>query len=348
MKPIRVLVTGAGSGVGQGIVKSLRVADLPVTVVAADISPLNSGMFAADEAVLIPKVESAAAREEIPRLIKRHGIDAVMIGSEFDLGFFASHRAALESETGALIIASPPETVAIADDKWLTTEFLKQHGLAHAPACLPGNAAEAAEAAAAYGYPVVLKSRTGTSSRNVHILDDEAALRRVFDQVPAPMLQAFAGAHGDGLAHEYTCSVFRCADGALLGPFTARRTLRGGSSWAIEVGHFQWLYPLLVQIGEALPSMGSLNVQLRDGPHGPIPFELNSRFSGTTAVRTHFGFNEPEFALRSYLLGQTIEAPVIGTGLALRYLEEIFVDGATASGLDTAIPRGTVTPWFQP
>ena len=39
------------------------------------------------------------------------------------------------------------------------------------------------------------------------------------------------------------------------------------------------------------------------GPKGPIPFEINARFSGTTAIRAHFGFNEPELAIQSYQRG---------------------------------------------
>jgi len=345
VKPIRVLVTGAGSGVGQGIVKALRISGLPVTVIAADIAPLNAGLFFADEALLVPRVEDPDALARFPSLLRGAGIDMVMIGSEFDLKFFSRHRQAIEAEAGCLVVAAPPETVAIADDKWLTTEFLRRNGLAHAPACLPETADEAVRWADESGWPVVLKSRTGTSSRNVHVIGDAPALRRLFAQVPNRMLQAFAGSVGDGLAHEYTCSVFRCADGSLLGPFTARRTLRGGSSWVVEVAEFAWLHPLLLAIAECLPGMGSLNVQLRDGPQGPIPFELNARFSGTTAIRAHFGFNEPAFALRSYRLGETVAPPQVGSGMALRYLEEVFLDGIAAADLATALPRGTTRRW---
>ena len=33
---------------------------------------------------------------------------------------------------------------------------------------------------------------------------------------------------------------------------------------------------------------------------GPIPFEFNSRFSGTTSIRAYFGFNEPLMFLKNY------------------------------------------------
>ena len=103
---------------------------------------------------------------------------------------------------------------------------------------------------------------------------------------------------------EYTCSVFKCNDGSLLGPFTARRTLRSGNSWHVEVRRYEEFIPLLLKIGELLPVMGSINVQLMMGKDGPVPFEFNARFSGTTAVRSYFGFNEPAMAIKNYFLGE--------------------------------------------
>ena len=89
-KPCRVLVTGAGSGVGQGIIKALHISGLPVTVVAADIAPMNVALYRAEEAVLIPRVELPNALSVIVAVLQEHHIDVVMIGSEFDLSFFSA------------------------------------------------------------------------------------------------------------------------------------------------------------------------------------------------------------------------------------------------------------------
>ena len=43
------------------------------------------------------------------------------------------------------------------------------------------------------------------------------------------------------LNSEYTCSIFKTLQGDILGPFTARRTLRGGTSWHVEVAEFKEL-----------------------------------------------------------------------------------------------------------
>lgn len=307
---------------------------------------MHPGLYRGDDAVLIPKVESETALGWFLDFLPQRKIDAVLVGSEFDLAFFARHRQVIEAEIGTKVCASSPETVAIADDKFVTAEFFRRHGLPYARAIVPKSAAEARKAAQEYGLPVVLKSRTGTSARNVHIIYDLEEIDRTFGAIPNPMLQEFAGSPGDGLQHEYTCSVFTGHDSALLGPFTARRTLRGGSSWVVEVGHFTWLHPLMIDVARALPSVGSINVQLRDGPKGPIPFEINARFSGTTAIRAHFGFNEPEMYLRSFLLGEALAQPITRTGVAFRYAEEVFVDNVRAVDLVEPFPKGIVHPWF--
>jgi len=344
---LKVVVTGAGSGVGQGIMKALKISTLPIHIVAVDIAAFNSGLYRADSALIWPPVESPRSLEMIINSLRTISPDALMVGSEFDLGFYSTHRQVIQEETGVLVLASDKSVVAVADDKWLTSEYLRKRGLPHPRSMLADSEEQAFGAAESLGYPCVLKPRVGTSSRQVHIVRSPIDLRAVFSTVHAPLLQEMVAEPGSVLDREYTCSVFRCADGELVGPFTARRTLRGGSSWTIEVDKFEFLHPLLLKIAADLPSVGSLNIQLMAGAHGPVPFELNARFSGTTAVRAYFGFNEPEMALRSYLLGEKIVSPAIRNGMAFRYLEEVFVDGVRASDLSAGnVPKGRTMGWF--
>jgi carbamoyl-phosphate synthase large subunit len=326
--------------------KSLRIGTVPVHLIAADISPLMPGLYVSDEAVLIPRVEESGALEKMIEVIRQIRADAVMIGSEFDLTFFAEHREQIELETGTLIVASPKRTVEIAEDKWLTVNFLREHDLPYADSAILANVDEALETASKWGYPLILKARKGTSSRHVHVIEDEEALEFFLPRTPSAILQKQISTPTASLADEYTCSIFQCANGDLIGPFTARRTLKGGSSWMVEVVFMPALNDLLFQIAKQLPSVGTLNVQLMMGKDGPVPFEFNARFSGTTAVRAHFGFNEPDMALRSYLKGEHIGQQAIGGGLAFRYLEEVFLENVTSDTATTGT-QGTSRDWFQ-
>lgn len=345
-KSCRVLVTGAGSGVGQGIVKALRISGLPLTVVAADIAPMNAGLYRADEAVIIQPVEKAGALLDIIELLRAKRIDVVMIGSEFDLEFFSLNKLEIESQTGSIVIVAPPSTVAIANDKWLTAEFLRENGLPYAEAYLPKDKNDALRLAEQWGYPIVLKTRRGTSSRHVYVVKDSYSLNKLFSETPVPMLQRVIEIPSNDLSSEYTCSVFKTAEGAMIGPFTARRTVRGGTSWHIEVAPFEALYAPLLAIANKLDFIGSLNVQLMLTEEGAIPFELNSRFSGTTAVRAHFGFNEPAMALYSFFYKEAVPSLAVRSGVAMRYHEEVFIENVSSDALTPSLHKGTVTQWF--
>ena len=346
MRNVRVLVSGAGSGVGQGIVKSLRSCSYPVTIISADVSPFNAALYRADEAIIIPKVEELGSLALIIKIIRESEIDVIMVGSEFDLMFFSENQDKIFIETGAITIVSPVNTVSIADDKWLTAKFLQNNCLPYAESFISNSIDEVVDKAGIWGFPVIAKARSGTSSRNVFFIKDSDELVKIWPNIPNPMLQKIISMPSMELNNEYTCSIFKGRNGEIIGPFHARRTLRGGTSWHIEVDSFPEIGSLLLDIGKTIEFCGSLNVQLMLTESGPIPFEINARFSGTTAIRSYFGFNEPFLALQSYYYKEKLEQPIIKKGIAFRYHEEVFIDDKSINNLDPNTVKGVVKKWF--
>ena len=346
MKLIRVLVTGAGSGVGQSITKALKLSKLNLKIITADIGIFNPGLFRYDESIIIPKVENRNSLKWFIRNIKAKKIDIIMVGSEFEVEFFSKNKKIIEKKTGVKICVSAYQTVRIAGDKYLTVKFLKENNLPYPKTYIPKNLSHAKQIIEKCKMPIYLKNRFGTSSRNVFLINNKKDLSRIFHIVPNPIIQEFAGQRGNDLKYEYTCSVFFTKQSKLIGPFIARRQLREGTSWIIEVRNFNFLKPLLIRIAKLLPSVGSLNIQLRDGLNGPVPFEFNARFSGTTSIRAYFGFNEPEMFIKNYYLKKKLTNPKVRNGISMRYIDEIFLDKVNQNHKKIISIKGKKKNWF--
>ena len=54
-KKIKVLVTGAGNGVGQSIIRSLNLSKLNLEVIISDIDKLNTQIYNKNKSIIIPK-----------------------------------------------------------------------------------------------------------------------------------------------------------------------------------------------------------------------------------------------------------------------------------------------------
>ncbi|RMH18073.1 MAG: ATP-grasp domain-containing protein [Acidobacteria bacterium] len=341
---IRVAVTGVGGGVGQSILKALTRSELEVEVFAADVRPCSAGLFRAPAAIL-PKPEEDGALEAWASWLDEHRIAALIPGSDHDLLPLAAVRRRWAERGLCQVLVSDPELVRTCRDKAATVERLAAAGLPH-PATLAGAGLEETVRWARSRYPIILKPRDGYASRHVRRIDDEEALRFFFRRTPNPLCQEYLRSPAG--IEELTCSVFVAADGRAAGTFVARRQLSGGATCRAEVRPQPEVDELLRAIGESLRPRGPLNVQLRLTDRGPIPFELNVRCSGTSAVRAYFGFNEPEMLLRHYLLGESLPPPAIRRGYVLRYWNEVFLDGVGEDDLEDAVARGLrgeILPW---
>lgn len=346
MPKIKVLVTGAGSGVGQSIIKALNISNIKCEVISADINYLNAALYRTKKAIIVPKVESKGALNWYLKNLKKLRINVLMVGSEFDLVFFSKNKDLIKKKTNCEVCVSNFNVVKISDDKYLTQKFLYENNLPSLKTFLPKSLKEALKFFKKLKKPFILKSRFGTSSRNVYLINKIKDLISLFNFVDKPIMQEHIGSTTNDLKTEYTCSFFTTKDKKIIGPFIAKRKILHGTSWITEVKTNNKISILIKKIARLLDNTGSFNIQLRIGKRGPIPFEFNPRFSGTTSIRSHFGFNEPEMFLKSFILKKQIKKPIIKTGVTLRYIEEVFIDKINLSKLNKGIGKGKINKWF--
>ena len=334
---IRVAVTGVGGGVGQSILKALSLSALPVEVHAVDIQPFSAGLYRAAHAQVLPPLEKGDNAGIWRAWIKDKGIQVLIPGSDHDLTALSRVREAWAAD-GCAVLVSDAALVDICRDKARTVEALAGFGLPHADSVSDVSLSDA-RTWAMRRYPFVLKPRDGFASRGVQVIEDEESLAYFFPRTRNPMLQVYLGDRKN--PQEFTCSVFVDGGGEVIGTFMARRDLSGGATYRAEVGSGPDIDDLLRRIGRSFRPRGPMNVQLRMTQNGPVPFELNIRCSGTSAIRAHFGFNEPEMLLRHYYLGERLPPAKARQGYAFRYWNEVFLEGVSAHDISLA-PQGVM------
>ncbi len=167
-----VLVTAAGTIVAQGIMKSLRLAnsmpDNPVkyTIVAADASSEAKGQYRSDFGVVVPVASSREYIDSIISICEDQKIRAIFVGSEEELAVLSQANRRIHDETGAIVIANPPEVISISQDKWRTFEFLKRNNIQRAESPLVEDQDRFIRES---GFPWVVKPRECHGSLHMYI-----------------------------------------------------------------------------------------------------------------------------------------------------------------------------------
>jgi carbamoyl-phosphate synthase large subunit len=315
---LTVLVLGVGGNVSQGILKSLERSSLRCRVIAGCISPLSLGLYRADLSLITPRADEEAFSAWLEDVCRAEGVDAILSGAEPVLDALAPLATRLRQDTGAVSVVSPPELLEVGRDKLLTARWLDRNGL-RSP-----RSADAADGAAVErlldecGFPLVAKPRRGKGAQGVMPVASSTELALVEGQAGYVLQEHLEG-------EEFTVGCFCDSDGELRGALAMRRELTEGTTSKAEVGEFPPVRDEAMAIAHALRPLGPLNVQLRESSRGPVAFELNVRFSGTTPVRARLGFNEVEAALRHFVLGEPVELPRVTRGTVLRYWNELYV-----------------------
>lgn len=334
---MKVLVTGVtGGGVGFGILETLMNAGYQAF--GADVTAYSVGLVKAKKGFIVPLANDPQYLDAIKSICIKNGIKLIVPGSEAELFELTKNISQFESE-GILIIANEHALIKNCRDKWDMFLMFKEKGIPCPDSALPENYEQFKEK---HGFPIILKQRTGSGSRNLFVVRNEQDYlfysKRLKEEKVPFILQEYIGEGAD----EYTVGVVCRKDKSVVGSITVHRLLSGLSSkqktglgkTKVEIStgisqgtieNNELIQGQCEDYAKKLGVTGPANFQGRLVNNVFVLFELNPRFSGTTPFRAGVGFNDVDLVIRDRL-GEVTKKPNFKTGIiVLRSLENVFV-----------------------
>ncbi|WP_257659169.1 ATP-grasp domain-containing protein [Parapedobacter lycopersici] len=323
MDKINIGVTGTGSLIGQAIIKSIIRSDLSgqITLIGFDYFGNTVGAFWCKRNYILPDIlKSPVIEREWLAFVIRHlqdnDIRVLFVGVDFELPLFAKYKKAIEQETEAIVMVSSEDVIRIADDKYLTYQFLKDNSLYHPQSWLPSELKSAE-----LHFPLIVKPRKGARSVGVSKVENEDQLNTAINAVKDPVIQECIGTEET----EFTCGVIYL-NNAVKKAIVLNRSLKAGNTFISRYSENfpQIITDYLIGAASVLKPFGACNFQLRIDKNGiPKIFEINGRHSGTTYIRSLFGFREVEYILNTLLFDRELDFE-LREGTVVRYYDEFF------------------------
>ncbi len=313
---MNVLVTGTGGGVGQGIIKCLKmIKDIDIRIIAADMSELSTGLFASNAAYLVEKCDSDKYLEILVDIFKKEKIDFYIPGTDIELKFCSINKKFFKDEYNVHTVVSSEKVINICDDKFKTSFFLKNNGFNY-----PRTTYLKDIDIKRIKFPAIIKPSVGYRSRGVLKVNSIDELKPHIENSKEYVIQEYIGNENS----EYTCTIVKI--GNELSPILSlKRILRSGDTYRAEPIKSEKIERYLFSVASKLEIDGGCNFQLRlDNEAEPKIFEINSRFSGTTPFCAQIGFNPVEFYLKKSQ-GLKYIANIDYNAVVLRYWSEIVV-----------------------
>jgi len=307
----KVLVTGVGGNVGQGIIRNIRKTEFDITVIGTNTEDFSAGNHLCDSFIKVPFAYDENYISEIIEIVKTKNIDLIIPSTDFEIYYLSLNKSKIPCE----IVVSDEKTASNYLDKYLTFIHLNKNNLAFASSVLPSKYnGEFKE--------FILKPRRGRGSRGLEInpksidgFSDEEYMIQELHRGP-----------------EITTAFYVNKENKLHGFITLDRILENGTTTHCKVvsKYDKKLKHLLEKIISVSNIKGSANLQSIVNSKGEIkPFEINCRISGTNSIRANFGFEDVKYTLEEWLYNSKLSQPNIKNGIATRVLMDVIYKNAT-------------------
>lgn len=223
------------------------------------------------------------------------------------------------SKVGTTVMISNKEMIEISRDKFKTFERMNQIGIPSPKTILGKDLASDS-----ISYPIILKPRSGSSSKGVFVINDK-------NELPSPNIYKNEDYIAQELIKGYEVTVDIMSDGlgrCIEGVQRKRLKVRGGEvERAITIKH-RHLHSIVEKLVEQMMPFGVINVQFifDESKQRYILMEINPRFGGGYPLAYYAGANYPKMLIK-ILAGEEIEHTPMSyeeSKYMLRYDEAVY------------------------
>ena len=316
-----ILVLGISGNVSFGILKALKYVRIECRIIGGCVNIGTASDLWCDEVIESPYADDPDFIPWLIHVCNQKEIDIFLTGVEEILYAVSKNIDRLKNGTHTVFIVSDFRMLEIGQNKLLTCQWLKEHGFNYPKYALSQDKNSVWDLCEDVGFPLIAKPIKGKGSHGLKLIKSMTDLRKICN-----MENMIVQQHIGNKDSEYTVGCYLCRDGFVVKPIIMQRWLNNGATWKVRVIENSLIEQDAVRICEAFKPTGPMNIQLRLDQNGiPIPFELNVRFSGSTPMRTHFGFNDVEAVISEYLENKPVcDLFNIRIGEAFRYINEIY------------------------
>lgn len=301
----KVLVTGIGGNVGQGIIRNIRKSFPSTHITGVNVSDFSAGNHLCDAFYLVPFANSDTYILTLQEICALEKIELIIPSTDFEVYYLSINRKNFSSA----IAVSGSFAAELYLDKYLTYQHHQLNNIPFATSYLPS------EYKGQFAI-CIAKPRKGRGSRGLHInptiwenlSDEEYMIQELY------------------VGKEITTAFYVEKKGKLLGFITLQRFLVNGATNQCKVvfEYDSLVQPILESMINKSDIRGSANLQSIVSEDGCIyPFEVNCRISGTNSIRSNFGFEDVKYTLQEYLFNEVPSKPKITPGVAVRILMDV-------------------------
>lgn len=303
MEAKKVLVTGIGGNVGQGILRNIRDSFSELVIVGVDVANFTAGNYLCDKTYQVPYSYESNYITVIQEIVDKEQIDLIIPSTDYEIYYLALNKSAIN----AVVASSDSDIAKLYLDKYETFLYHKKNNIPFAKSWLPED----------YDFSekeIIAKPREGRGSRGI-LINPSNPKELPKGYMIQPLVKG----------KEITTAVYVTKENILHSIFTMERELTNGTTSKSKVlfeydDNLRLIIQSMIDLGGL---RGSFNLQSIVTNTGEIvPFEVNCRISGTNSIRHNLGFQDVKYVIQEYLFNQKPDKAKPIKGIATR----IFLD----------------------